>query len=89
MALGARSINVLTLIVRQSLKYVLTGIVAGLVAGFFLSRAISSLLFGVQSLELKTYVLAALLLILTGIAASYIPARRATRISPASALRDE
>lgn len=89
MALGAQSINVVTLIVRQSLKYVLMGIVVGLVGGVFLSKAISSFLYGVQSLELSTYVIASVILILTGIAASYIPARRATRIDPASALRDE
>lgn len=89
MALGARSTDVLTLIVRQSLRYVLTGIVVGVVGGVFLSRAISSFLYGVQSVELSTYVIASVILILTGIAASYIPARRATRIDPASALRDQ
>jgi putative ABC transport system permease protein len=89
MALGARSIDVLMLIVRQSLKYVLTGIVVGVVGGVFLSRAISSLLYGVQSVEISTYVIASVILILTGIAASIIPARRATRIDPAIALRDQ
>lgn len=89
MALGARRINVVSLIVRQSLLYVLIGVAAGVVGAVFLARTISSLLYGVQPLDLGTYVVASLILTLTGLLASIIPARRASLVEPSAALKHE
>lgn len=89
MALGAGRFNVLALIVRQSLVHILIGIVAGVVGAGLLTRAISGVLYGVQPNDMSTYLVAALILLTTGIAASYIPARKAAMVDPVTALRDE
>lgn len=89
MALGAQRLNVLALIVKQSLLYVMIGIVAGLVGAALLAKAISSLLYGVQPLDPGTYAIASIILIVTGGVASFIPARKASLVDPATALRHE
>lgn len=89
MALGARRFNVLMLIVRQSLIHVLIGIVAGVVGAGLITRAISGVLYGVQPSDMSTYVVASVILLITGVAASYIPARKAAMVDPVNALRDE
>jgi putative ABC transport system permease protein len=88
-ALGARSREVLTLVLRSGLRLVAAGIAVGAVAALALSRTLSSLLFGVHPADVWTYGLASLLLVLVAVAASYVPARRATRFDPAMALRSE
>jgi putative ABC transport system permease protein len=87
MALGARRSDVLRLAVGQGVKLVLIGIAIGLGAAFILTRVMSSLLFGVSATDPLTFI--TISLVLTGVAAlaSFIPARRATKIDPMLALR--
>ncbi|HEY3836063.1 MAG TPA: ABC transporter permease [Bryobacteraceae bacterium] len=89
MALGASRAGVLRMVLRQGLGLVLVGIATGLGAAFFLTRFLSSLLFGVRASDPLSFVLGAGLLILAGSLASYFPARRATRVDPMVALRWE
>jgi putative ABC transport system permease protein len=89
MALGAQSRDVLSLIVRQGFKMVLLGLAIGLVGAFALMRIIAGLLFGVTTKDPLTFVAATLLLSFVAFLASYIPARRATKVDPLVALRYE
>jgi predicted permease len=89
MALGARSGNVLSLVLRQGLGLVLVGIGIGLFAGVWLTTAMKSLLFGVSPNDAPTFVIVSGLLLAVAAAATYIPARRATKVDPIVALRYE
>jgi len=89
MALGARRSDVLKLTVGGGLKLVLAGVAIGLAAAFILTRVMSSLLFGVSATDPTTFIIISLVLIAVAVLASYIPARRATRIDPMVALRYE
>jgi putative ABC transport system permease protein len=89
MALGARSWDVLGLILRQGLRTILIGIAAGAAGAFAITRAIQSLLFGVEPTDPLTFFGVTALLTAVATLACYIPARRATRISPTEALRFE
>jgi putative ABC transport system permease protein len=89
MALGARPGDVLRLIVGQGMGVVLAGAAAGLVGALALTRLMSSLLYGVGASDPATYVAVCLLMTAVALAASYLPARRATRIDPLIALRYE
>ncbi len=88
MALGADSGKVRAMIVGQGMKLTALGLGLGIVAAFALTRLMSSLLFGVRSNDLATFIGVPLLLALVALAASYLPARRATRVAPAVALRE-
>jgi len=89
MALGAAERDVSRLFLRHGVTLAALGIVAGTGAAALLTRVMSSLLFGVSALDPATYVLAAAGLGGTALLASYLPARRASRLDPASALRQE
>ena len=89
MALGAQTSAVLKLAVGYGMKLVIAGVVIGLIAAFALTRVMSTLLFGVTATDPATFTLISLLLIAVAALASYIPARRATRVNPIIALRYE
>lgn len=89
MALGAQTGAVLKLAVGYGLKLVIAGIAIGLIAAFFLTRVMSTLLFGVTATDPVTFTVISLLLIFVAAVASYIPARRATKVDPIIALRYE
>jgi putative ABC transport system permease protein len=87
MALGAERNHVLRLIVARGLFLTTAGIVIGLIAALASTRVMSSLLYQVRARDLPTFALASVLFLLVGIAASYIPARRAMSVDPREALR--
>jgi putative ABC transport system permease protein len=89
MALGAQTGAVLKLAVGYGLKLVVAGVLIGLVAAFALTRLMSTLLFGVTPTDPVTFALISLLLVAVAAVASYIPARRATKVDPLIALRYE
>ncbi len=89
MALGARAIDVLKLMVRNGMAMAVIGVVAGLAGAYGLTRLMSSLLFGVTPTDLVTYSLVTATLLLVAFLACYIPARRATKVDPLVALRYE
>jgi predicted permease len=89
MALGANTIDVLNLVVRDGLKLVLIGVVVGLAGALLLTRLMTTLLFGVTATDALTYVTVALTLIIVALLACWIPARRATKVDPLIALRFE
>jgi putative ABC transport system permease protein len=89
MALCARQVHVLRLVVRQGMVLVVIGVIIGLGGAFALTRVMSSLLFGVSERDPVTFVVVAVLLSLVALIACYIPARRATKVDPLVALRYE
>ncbi|MGH9614636.1 MAG: FtsX-like permease family protein, partial [Bryobacteraceae bacterium] len=89
MALGARPGDVLLAVLRQGLEMGVTGIVAGFFAALVLTRLIRGLLFGISSFDPMTVALMVLLLLFVTLLACYVPARRATKIDPMLALREE
>jgi putative ABC transport system permease protein len=89
MALGAQTSDVIRLIVGHGLMLSLTGIAIGLVASFWLTRLMKGMLFGISATDPVTFIGISLLLALIGLLASWIPARRATKVDPLVALRYE
>ena len=89
MALGARRLDVLKLVVRQGMILAVIGVVAGLLGAFVLTRVMSSFLFEVQARDPITFVAVALLLMLVAFMACLVPALRATKVNPLIALRYE
>jgi ABC-type antimicrobial peptide transport system permease subunit len=89
LALGAGRRDVLRLILTQGLKLVLLGVGIGLGAAFALARWMETLLFGVRPTDPLTFAGIAAVLLLVSLVASWIPARRATRVDPLISLRSE
>ena len=89
MALGARPIQVLTSVLLRGIGLVMIGIGTGLILAFMIARAISGLglLHGISATDPATFFGAPLLLAFVAVMASYLPARRATKIDPLDALR--
>lgn len=88
-ALGARRLEAVRLVMGHGMRLVLTGVVLGVVAAYGLSRVMASLLFGVRATDPATYAGVALLLVAVAALACWVPARRATRVDPMVALRYE
>jgi ABC-type antimicrobial peptide transport system permease subunit len=88
-ALGARSSDILRLVVTQGLTPVMIGVPAGAVAAWWLSRLLRTLLFQISPGDWRSFAIAAVLLGVSAAAACAIPARRATRVDPLEALRTE
>ena len=89
MALGADSAATVLMIVRQALGIVLLGAFVGLLGAFGATRFLSQLLFGIRPTDPLTYGMVLVAAIVVGAIAAWMPARRATRIDPVSALRDD
>jgi putative ABC transport system permease protein len=89
MALGASREDILKLVLRHGSRLAIGGIAIGLFASLAATRALSSMLFDVTSKDPETFVGVAILLAGVAVAASYIPARRAAKVDPMTALRCE
>jgi predicted permease len=89
MALGASARDVLQLVLRQSLRMILAGVAAGAIGAFIAGRLLIRLVQGVQSIDPTAVVLMIAVLIGAALFASFLPARRASRVEPMSALRQE
>jgi putative ABC transport system permease protein len=89
MALGAAPASVIGMVMRQNLAHIGAGTCAGLAIALTGTRLLSKLLFGVSPFDPATFAAAAVLLATVAMAASYVPARRATRVDPMVALRGE
>ena len=88
-ALGARAADVLGLIVMQGLKPTLIGTAVGLVAAFAVTRLLREMLFGIRPVDPLTFAAMTLLLVCISVVACFLPARRATKVDPLIALRNE
>jgi putative ABC transport system permease protein len=88
-ALGASSIRLVCLLLRQAMFRVLTGLAGGLICAWLLAQWLQSLLFGVRPHDLPTFASVAGLFVLVSLAAVLAPALRATKIDPTTALRAE
>ena len=89
MALGAQPVDVLSLVIRQGMSLTFAGLILGIVAGTFVTRVLTDMLFGVTPRDPLTFAGVPVLLLIVAFLACYIPARRATRIDPLIALRYE
>ena len=89
MALGARRVDVLKMIMVQGLRWVAIGLGIGLLFGFLLTRMLASLLFGVGPTNSLTYIAVSAVMFAVAALACYLPAVWATRIDPMRALRYE
>ncbi|MGB2590626.1 MAG: FtsX-like permease family protein, partial [Candidatus Acidiferrum sp.] len=89
MALGAAPRNVLNMVISRGVRLILAGLVAGAALAFAVAHLLQGLLYGVSPKDPWIACLAALLLLFAGLAACFIPARRATKVDPMVALRYE
>jgi putative ABC transport system permease protein len=89
MALGAQTNDVARLVIVQGMKLVLASLILGLAGAYALTRVLESFLYQVSVTDAATFALVSLLITLVALTACYLPARRATKIDPLSALRYE
>ena len=89
MALGAQRSEVLRMVVREAMVLVAIGVAFGLLGAVALTRLLSNMLYGIKGLDPLTFISVSVLLAAVGALASYLPARRASRIDPMLALRHE
>jgi predicted permease len=89
MALGAERRDVLKLVLKQGLKLIFAGLTIGLIASLALTRLMKNLLFEVSATDPPTFVAIALILNIVALLACWIPARRATKVDPLVALRND
>jgi ABC-type antimicrobial peptide transport system permease subunit len=89
MALGAQRANVLKLVLRRGVAMVSIGVTAGVLGALGLTRYLEGMLYGITALDTETYVVAAAAFAAVALVASYLPARRATRVDPLTVLRYE
>jgi ABC-type antimicrobial peptide transport system permease subunit len=88
MALGASQRSVLGLVLREGMSLVMTGVAIGFAASLAIGRLLSGMLYGVNASDPASVAGAALVLSAVALLACYVPARRATRVDPITALRD-
>jgi putative ABC transport system permease protein len=89
MALGAEAGMVRRMVVVQGARVVAVGVVIGIGVALASTRALDSLLFGVKALDVPTFVGMSASMIAVGLLASYVPARRASRVDPIESLRGD
>ncbi|HST19679.1 MAG TPA: ABC transporter permease [Blastocatellia bacterium] len=89
MALGAERRDIIKLVMKQAVSLTLIGLIIGLAGAFAISRALSSLLFKVSATDPATFAIISLILAGVALGASFVPARRATKVDPMVALRYE
>ncbi len=89
LALGASRADILKMVLRQGVALMVAGLAFGLAGAFLLARSLATLLFGVKPNDPLSFAAVAFILLLVGFLASYLPARRATKVDPMVALRYE
>jgi putative ABC transport system permease protein len=89
MALGASAADVIWLVLRQSLGMIVSGVAVGMLVAFAAGRVLERLVQGIGPIEPSTFAIVIPVLMFAAIIASYVPARRASRVDPISALRQE
>ncbi len=88
MALGARSSQVQRMVVAQGARVVIAGVVIGVVVAGGATRALGSLLFGIEAVDATTFLGVSATMLVVGLLASYLPARRASTVDPIESLRN-
>ena len=86
-ALGAKAVNIVSMLIREAMRPVAVGVVLGVAAAYAMTRLLSAMLFEVSATDVTTYAIACALLVLAALAASIVPARRALRVDPITAVR--
>jgi ABC-type antimicrobial peptide transport system permease subunit len=89
MALGAQALDIITMLLRQSLRPILVGLALGVIGGFGLSRALNAVFFRMTTADPLVFVAIAALMLAVALGAAWVPARRVTRLDPQRALRYE
>jgi putative ABC transport system permease protein len=88
-AIGAQRSDVVGLVLKEGARLALAGIALGLIGAFWMTRLLSSLLYGISATDLPAFASAAIVLLIVALLATYLPARRAARVDPMTALRAE